>query len=120
LSCRRVATAGYEAFFKSEKQSACHPARALAHSYRDQHDVASNFSYECWKSCLYGQLHYISAPISRIAPWPLRAFSDFFREKKAFFWAAKNTTKNGTVLGRPGIRFSTLKIITKGAKISRK
>jgi hypothetical protein len=34
-------------------------------------------------------------------------------------WAAQNATKNGTVLGRPGIRFAAPKIITKGVKISR-
>jgi hypothetical protein len=34
--------------------------------------------------------------------------------------AARNATKNGTVLGRPGIRFEAPNIITKGAKISRK
>jgi hypothetical protein len=38
----------------------------------------------------------------------------------ALFRAAQNATKNGTVLGRPGIRFAAPNIITKGAKISRK
>jgi hypothetical protein len=29
----------------------------------------------------------------------------------ALFWAARNATKNGTVLGRPGIRFAAPKTI---------
>jgi hypothetical protein len=40
--------------------------------------------------------------------------------KMVLFWAARNATKNGAVLGRPGIRFAAPKIITKEAKISRK
>jgi hypothetical protein len=36
----------------------------------------------------------------------------------ALFWAARNATKNGTALGRPGIRFAAPKIIMKGVKIS--
>jgi hypothetical protein len=40
--------------------------------------------------------------------------------KMELFWAARNATKNGTVLGRPGVSFIAPKFITKGAKISRK
>jgi hypothetical protein len=38
----------------------------------------------------------------------------------ALFWSARNATKNGFVFKRPGTRFKAPKIITKGAKISRK
>jgi hypothetical protein len=43
--------------------------------------------------------------------WLWRAFP-----KMKLFWAARNATKNGPVLGRPGIRFAAPKIITKEAK----
>jgi hypothetical protein len=49
---------------------------------------------------------------------PYQIFAVF--EEMALFWAARNATKNGTFLGRPGSRFAALKIITKGASTSRR
>jgi hypothetical protein len=41
-------------------------------------------------------------------------FAIFMR--KWNFWAVRNATKNGTNLGRPGIRFAAPKNISKGAQ----
>jgi hypothetical protein len=47
-------------------------------------------------------------------------FAIFFAKKWHFFGQREVQRKNGTILGRPGIRFAAQKIITKGANISRK
>jgi hypothetical protein len=50
--------------------------------------------------------------------WPYRVFRDIFREKFYFSGQSEIQRKIVLFLGRPGIRFATPKIITKGAKIS--
>jgi hypothetical protein len=48
------------------------------------------------------------------------ALACYSRFKKGVFFGNAKCNEYGTNLGRPGIRFAATKIITKGAKMSRK